>query len=194
MVCAILCPPPRQVEGRQASLRFNNGSNSNCESRGREERRGSRSDLCRAAASYVESEAEYTVGWVRIAVGLARLTPGLFVSSGGGWLGGGQHMNFVTGLATVGAYIALGVTSFVLCRGASFGPGRPFYLSPPMPQSSASASTSPYEPRPRRELDFDCSGDLGRTLRPHGRRLALSPGRPALGYGSYAAHACVCLH
>ena len=61
-----------------------------------------------------ELEGEYTVGWVRIAVGLALLISGLFVSSGADLLDGDRPMNFVTGLTTVGAYIALGVMSFVL--------------------------------------------------------------------------------
>jgi adenylate cyclase len=75
-----------------------------------------------------EFEAEYTVGWVRIAVGLTLLISGFFVSSGSGWLSGGQHTNFVTGLATVGAYIALGVTSFVLVSRGLFRPWMAFLL------------------------------------------------------------------
>ena len=76
------------------------------------------------------------------------------------------------------------------CHGASFGPGQPICsyrrCRSPRPQPPP----QPYKPRPRRELDFDCSGDLGRTPGSHGRGPALPPGSPALGYGSHAAHTC----
>jgi adenylate cyclase len=75
-----------------------------------------------------ELEGEYTVGWVRIAVGLALLTSGLFVSSGGDLLDRGQQMNSATGLTTVGAYIALGVMSFVLVSRGLFRPWTAYLL------------------------------------------------------------------
>ncbi len=75
-----------------------------------------------------ELEAEYTVGWVRIAVGLALLVSGLFVSSRSGTLTGDRNMNFVTGLATVSAYITLGVTSLVLVARGRFRPWMAFIL------------------------------------------------------------------
>ena len=75
-----------------------------------------------------ELEAEHTVGWVRIAVGLALLASGIFVSSSGGSVNGGQHINFVTGLTTVGVYIALGVTSFALVLKGLFRPWMAFLL------------------------------------------------------------------
>ncbi|MEI2297402.1 adenylate/guanylate cyclase domain-containing protein [Ensifer sp. MJa1] len=77
-----------------------------------------------------ENEAEYTIGWVRITVGLALFVSGFLVSSE--TAGFAQEYNLtqlrVTALTTVAAFLALGITSFLLVIRRHFRPWMAFAL------------------------------------------------------------------
>ncbi|KSV72432.1 hypothetical protein N183_26560 [Sinorhizobium sp. Sb3] len=77
-----------------------------------------------------EHEAEYTIGWVRITVGLALFVSGFLVSSE--TAGFAQEYNLtqlrVTALTTVAAFLALGITSFLLVISRQFRPWMAFAL------------------------------------------------------------------
>jgi adenylate cyclase len=77
-----------------------------------------------------EHEAEYTIGWVRITVGLALFVSGFLVSSE--TAGFSQEYNLmqlrVTALTTVAAFLALGITSFLLVISRHFRPWMAFAL------------------------------------------------------------------
>lgn len=77
-----------------------------------------------------ESEAEYTTGWVRIALGLTLFASGFLVSSGTAALTEEHDLiQFrVAALITVGAFLALGITSFLLVISRWFRPWMAFVL------------------------------------------------------------------
>lgn len=77
-----------------------------------------------------EIEAEYAIGWVRIAVGLALLASGLLVSSGTAELTNGYSLSQVrfTALFTVGSFLALGLVSLLLVIHHWFRPWMAFFL------------------------------------------------------------------
>ena len=77
-----------------------------------------------------EIEAEYAIGWVRIAVGLALLASGLLVSSGTAELSDEYSLSRVrvTALFTVGAFLALGIVSLLLVIRHWFRPWMAFVL------------------------------------------------------------------
>jgi adenylate cyclase len=77
-----------------------------------------------------ETEAEFTIGWVRIAAGLALFAGGLFASSGIGSLHPdqfAQRSSFVA-LLSVSAFLALGATSLLLVVRHWFRPWMAFPL------------------------------------------------------------------
>ncbi|WP_455274132.1 adenylate/guanylate cyclase domain-containing protein [Rhizobium herbae] len=77
-----------------------------------------------------EIEAEYAIGWVRIAVGLALLASGLLVSSGTAEVSDEYSLSQVrvTALFTVGAFLALGIVSLLLVIRHWFRPWMAFVL------------------------------------------------------------------
>ncbi|OWZ89219.1 adenylate/guanylate cyclase domain-containing protein [Sinorhizobium sp. LM21] len=77
-----------------------------------------------------EHEAEYTVGWVRIMVGLALFASGFLVSSETADFAPGLNLTQlrVTALATVAAFLGLGITSFLLVISRQFRPWMAFAL------------------------------------------------------------------
>ncbi|RDL47502.1 Adenylate cyclase 1 [Ensifer sp. M14] len=78
-----------------------------------------------------EQEAEYTIGWIRITVGVVLFAIGLLVSSE--TAGFAQEYNLtqlrVTALTTVAAFLALGITSFLLVISRWFRPWMAFALA-----------------------------------------------------------------
>jgi adenylate cyclase len=72
-----------------------------------------------------ETDAEYTIGWVRIAIGLALLASGFLVASGTDHL---PHRAPFSALITLGAFLALGITSFLLSVRRWFRPWMAFVL------------------------------------------------------------------
>jgi adenylate cyclase len=77
---------------------------------------------------HAEIEAERVIGWVRVAVGVMLAASGIFVSFGSKALTAGQHVNFLTGLSAVGAYVALGAISLALVARGRFRPWMAFAL------------------------------------------------------------------
>lgn len=77
-----------------------------------------------------EIEAEYTIGWVRITLGLILFASGFLVFSGTAALTEGYQLIQVrlTALITVGAFIVLGITSFLLVVRRWFKPWMAFVL------------------------------------------------------------------
>ncbi|NRP74804.1 Adenylate cyclase 1 [Ensifer psoraleae] len=77
-----------------------------------------------------ESEAEYTIGWVRITLGIALFASGLLVSSGTTELTQENNLNQLraAALITVFAFLALGITSFLLVVSGRFRPWMAFVL------------------------------------------------------------------
>lgn len=77
-----------------------------------------------------ESEAEYTIGWVRITLGLTLLASGFLVSSGTAALTEEYDLIQlrVEALITVGAFLVLGITSFLLVIRSWFRPWMAFAL------------------------------------------------------------------
>ncbi|MFK0278540.1 adenylate/guanylate cyclase domain-containing protein [Ensifer sp. NPDC090286] len=77
-----------------------------------------------------ENEAEYTIGWVRITVGLALFASGFLVSSEAADFAPGLNLTQlrVTALTTVAAFLGLGVTSFLLVISRQFRPWMAFAL------------------------------------------------------------------
>lgn len=63
--------------------------------------------------SEAEIEAEQTIGWVRIALGLALFVSGVLVASSTGAPNAGNFFR-ISALITVGAFLALGLASFLL--------------------------------------------------------------------------------
>jgi len=72
-----------------------------------------------------EIEAEYTIGWVRIAAGFILFASGLAVSSGIGSQGMAEGVH-ITGLITFGAFLLLGITSLLLVVRGRFKPWMAF--------------------------------------------------------------------
>lgn len=77
-----------------------------------------------------EIEAEYTIGWVRIAVALTLFASGFLVSSGTAALTEESLLNQtrISALITVGAFLVLGLTSFLLVVRRWFRPWMAFVL------------------------------------------------------------------
>ncbi|NVD39845.1 adenylate/guanylate cyclase domain-containing protein [Ensifer sp. HO-A22] len=77
-----------------------------------------------------EHEAEYTIGWVRITLGLALFASGFLVSSETAELVQEYNLNQlrVTALITVAAFLALGILSFLLVISRQFRPWMAFAL------------------------------------------------------------------
>ena len=77
-----------------------------------------------------ENEAEYTIGWVRIMLGLILFASGFLVSSGTTALTEEYDLNQLraAALITVGAFLALGITSFLLVISRWFRPWMAFVL------------------------------------------------------------------
>ncbi|MDK1491193.1 adenylate/guanylate cyclase domain-containing protein [Sinorhizobium sp. 7-81] len=77
-----------------------------------------------------ENEAEYTTGWVRIALGLTLFASGFLVSSGTTGPAGGYDLVQVrfAALFTIGAFLVLGITSFLLVVTRWFRPWMAFVL------------------------------------------------------------------
>jgi adenylate cyclase len=75
-----------------------------------------------------EIEAEYAIGWVRIAAGFVLFASGLGVSSGIAALTEGQilHQLMFTALITVGAFLLLGIASLLLVVRGWFKPWMAF--------------------------------------------------------------------
>jgi hypothetical protein len=72
-----------------------------------------------------EIEAEYTIGWVRIAAGFILFASGLGLSSGIGSQSMAEGVH-ITGLITVGAFLLLGITSLLLVVRGWFKPSIAF--------------------------------------------------------------------
>jgi adenylate cyclase len=72
-----------------------------------------------------EIEAEYTIGWVRIAAGFILFAGGLGVSSGIASQSMAEGV-YVTALITVGAFLLLGITSLLLVVRGWFKPSMAF--------------------------------------------------------------------
>ncbi|WP_042777890.1 adenylate/guanylate cyclase domain-containing protein [Sinorhizobium fredii] len=77
-----------------------------------------------------ESEAEYTIGWVRIMLGLVLFASGFLVSSGTAASTEEYDLNRlrVMALVTVFAFLALGITSLLLVISRRFRPWMAFVL------------------------------------------------------------------
>lgn len=77
-----------------------------------------------------ENEAEYTIGWVRITVGLALFVGGFLISSDTAALARGYGISQlrVTALMTVAAFLFLGITSFLPVITRRFRPWMAFAL------------------------------------------------------------------
>ncbi|WP_179214029.1 hypothetical protein [Rhizobium sullae] len=77
-----------------------------------------------------EIEAEYTIGWVRITLGLILFASGFLVFSGTAAVTEESQLIEVrlTALITVGAFLALGVASFLLVLRRWFRPWMAFVL------------------------------------------------------------------
>lgn len=77
-----------------------------------------------------EIEAEYTIGWIRIALGLALFASGFLVSAGTAAFTEEYRLNQVrfAALITVGAFLALGITSCLLVVRRWFRPWMAFVL------------------------------------------------------------------
>ncbi|MCA1408335.1 adenylate/guanylate cyclase domain-containing protein [Ensifer sp. IC3342] len=77
-----------------------------------------------------ECEAEFTIGWVRITLALALLASGFLVSSGTVALTEEYSLNQlrVAALTTASAFLALGITSFLLVISRRFRPWMAFVL------------------------------------------------------------------